>query len=81
MPMVFNTFDHFLVPKHVRLPKAQADQLLEKLGISIEQMPVILTTDPAVREIHAKENELIKIIRDSPTAGKTIYYRRVVKPR
>ena len=79
--MGFEVSQHFLVPKHVRLPKTQTDALLLKLGITIDQMPVILTTDPAVKEIRAKENDLIKIIRDSPTAGKTVYYRRVVKPR
>ncbi len=77
--MTFDVHEHYLVPKHVKLPKAQSDELLLKLGITIEQMPVIMYNDPAIKPLGVKENDLIKIIRDSPTAGKTVYYRRVVK--
>lgn len=69
---------HFLVPKHIPLPKQQAEELLKRLGIRIELLPQILRDDPAIEERKLEKNTIIKIIRDSPTAGKTVYYRRVV---
>ena len=42
-------------------------------------MPKILTTDAVVKAIGAKAGDVIKIERESPVAGKTIFYRLVVK--
>lgn len=44
-----------------------------------EQLPYILATDPAAKEINAKPGDFIKITRNSETAGQTIYYRFVVE--
>jgi len=74
----FKITDHFLVPKHMIEPKEKVDELLNKLGIRKEDMPQISKADPAIKELKPDKGDIIKIIRDSPTAGKTIYYRRVV---
>ena len=70
--------EHFLVPKHRILPPEEAKQVLEKYRIQPHQLPAILASDPVVKAIGAKPGDIIEIIRDSPTAGKAVYYRLVV---
>ncbi len=69
---------HFLVPKHEIVPEDKVQQVLEKFGSTLEKFPQISKDDPAVIEIGAKKGDLIKITRNSPTSGKTIYFRVVV---
>lgn len=69
---------HFLVPKHVLLSKQDIAELAEKTGFAMEQMPQILSSDPAIKEMKAEPGDIVKIIRISPTAGKSVYYRRVI---
>ncbi len=70
--------EHFLVPKHRVLSPEEAKQVLEKYRITPHQLPAILVSDPVVKAIGAKPGDIIEITRDSPTAGKAIYYRFVV---
>jgi len=74
-----NILKHELVPEHIILNDEERKQLLEKLKILPENLPKILSNDPVVKAINAKEGDIIKIIRKSPTAGLSIYYRLVVK--
>tara|TARA_Y100000310_G_scaffold345821_1_gene470504 strand:- start:13325 stop:13510 length:186 start_codon:yes stop_codon:yes gene_type:complete len=60
------------------LPKEQAEKTLEELSSTLEQLPIISKTDPAIKEFRCQKGEIIKIVRNSPTAGKTVYYRRVL---
>ena len=76
--MKFRLQDHILVPKHEVLSKEEAEELLKILGINKEQLPKIKATDPIVKEIGAKPGDIIKITRDSLTAGKSVFYRLVV---
>ncbi|MDO8538736.1 MAG: DNA-directed RNA polymerase subunit H [archaeon] len=69
--------NHFLVPKHEILPKNEADALIKKFGVSIEQLPQILLTDPIIEELEAKKGDVIKITRKSYTAGEAVYFRIV----
>ncbi len=71
-------FDHVLVPVHEIVPEDEVQQILAKWNITKENLPKILKTDPAVQEIGAKPGDVIRIYRESPTAGKTVYYRVVV---
>ena len=75
----FNVLKHALVPEHTILNNEEKSALLQKLQIQPHQLPKILTTDPVVKAIGAKEGDIMKIIRKSPTAGESIYYRIVVK--
>jgi len=68
-----------LVPKHIILNDKEKKELLEELKVKPKQLPKILTKDPVAKAIGAKEGDILKIIRNSPTAGKTTYYRIVVK--
>ncbi|MFH0954851.1 MAG: DNA-directed RNA polymerase subunit H [Candidatus Micrarchaeota archaeon] len=69
--------DNELVPFHEIVPEEEAAQVLAKLGVSKDQLPVILPDDPVAQELQAKSGDLLRIYRKSPTAGQTIYYRVV----
>lgn len=56
-------------------------EILEKYKIDRLQLPKILTTDPVVKALGAKEGDVLKIIRKSPTAGTSEYYRTVAKKK
>jgi DNA-directed RNA polymerase subunit H (RpoH/RPB5) len=75
----YDILKHELVPEHVILEEKEKKELLEKLKITIINLPKILTNDPVVKTIGAKEGDVLKIIRPSATAGTSIYYRVVVK--
>jgi len=74
-----NVLKHNLVPKHIILNEEEKDELLKRLNIIPKQLSKILVKDPVVKELNAKEGDILKIIRKSPTAGTSIYYRLVVK--
>ena len=56
----FNITKHSLVPKHIALPKKEADEFKKKYGIKI---PVILKTDPVSRFFNFQRGDIIKVIR------------------
>ena len=74
-----NILEHRLVPKHEILSEKEKEELLKKYRIELKHLPRILSTDPVVKAIGAKPGDVLRIIRKSPTAGKTVYYRVVVK--
>ncbi|MDI6888322.1 MAG: DNA-directed RNA polymerase subunit H [Methanocellales archaeon] len=74
----FNVLDHEMVPEHVIISKKEVEALLTEYSITKEQLPKIKSVDPICKEIDAKSGDVVKIIRDSLTAGKSIAYRLVV---
>ncbi len=79
MEKELNILKHKLVPEHIILKEEEKRIVLDKYRITEEQLPKIATNDPAVKEIGAKAGNVIKITRNSATAGESIYYRVVVK--
>ena len=75
----FYIFDHILVPKHELLTPEEKKKLLEEYKVEAYKLPRIKTSDPAARAIGAKPGDIVRIIRDSQTAGKYISYRYVVE--
>jgi len=69
---------HILVPKHSKLSQKDKKQLLEKLNITIKELPKISIKDAAIQGLSPEVGDVIKIERPSPTAGKAIYYRGVM---
>jgi len=53
--------------------------LLAAYHISLEQLPKMYHDDPAVKAIGGDVGTVIRIIRDSRTAGRAEAYRLVVK--
>ncbi|BAW31771.1 MAG TPA: DNA-directed RNA polymerase subunit H [Methanothermobacter sp.] len=68
---------HQLVPEHVILSEEEAKKVLEDMKVHAEQLPRIRSDDPVVKAIGAKEGDILKIVRESPTAGKFVTYRIV----
>jgi len=69
---------HILVPKHIKLGDKEKKELFEKYSIALEELPKILVKDPAIKQLHAKVGDVIKIIRKSDTADEAVFYRGVV---
>ena len=69
---------HVLIPKHVVLSQREKADLLKRYKITVESLPRILKEDPAVAHLSAKDGDVIKILRKSPTAGEATFYRVVV---
>ncbi len=74
-------FDHELVPKHEILSEEEVKDLLSRYNVTKNQLPKILDTDPAVKELNAKIGDVIRITRKSFTAGESVYYRVVVSSK
>ena len=76
---MIDIFRNILVPEHVLLTKEETQSVLEMYKIKPYQLPYIKSSDPAVRAIDAKLGDVVKIIRNSQTAGKAIAYRYVIE--
>ena len=79
MEKEFDILKHELVPEHIIMNENEKKELFGKLKITERNLPKILTNDAVVKAIGAKEGDVLKIIRKSPTAEESIYYRVVVK--
>jgi DNA-directed RNA polymerase subunit H len=76
--MAIDVRDHESVPKHEKMTEDEVEDLLETYDTSKEKLPKIERTDAALKQMDVEEGDVIHIERDSPTAGKTDYYRVVV---
>lgn len=74
-----NILKHSLVPEHVILSEEEKKKVLEKYNISVKQLPKIFSSDPVTKAIGANPGDVLKILRKSPVAGTTVYYRLVIK--
>ena len=74
----FKVDKHILTPKHVKIDDKEKAQLFEKYHVTSKEMPRMLKTDSAIKELEPKPGDVIKIIRKSATAGESYFYRVVV---
>lgn len=74
----YNVLTHSMVPGHVIMSQEETETLLHKYDIELKQLPKILIDDPVCKEIGAKKDDVIKIVRKSHTAGEAQSYRLVV---
>ncbi|VVB85647.1 DNA-directed RNA polymerase subunit H [uncultured archaeon] len=74
----FAPLEHKMVPMHEILDGSEEKKILAEYEIEKEQLPKIRESDPAARAINAKVGDVVKVTRDSPTAGKAVFYRLVI---
>jgi len=74
-----NVLEHAMVPDHKIMSEDEVSELLARYNITTEQLPKIYHDDPAVKEIGANAEDVIRIIRASHTAGRAEAFRLVVK--
>ncbi len=79
MSTKLNVLEHVMVPEHKIMSEEEVSELLMRYNITTEQLPKIYHDDPAVKEIGASADDVIRIIRKSQTAGRAEAYRLVVK--
>lgn len=60
-----NITRHVDVPRHIICSAQKKKDILEKYGVTKEQLPRILSTDPVCRYLGAKKGQLIKVVRTS----------------
>jgi len=69
--------EHMLVPKHEIMSDSEIEDELSDADFVKEDLPKIKIDDPVVKHIDAKVGDVLRITRDSPTAGEFITYRIV----
>jgi len=75
----FEIMGHELVPLHEVIPDENKNKVLEKLKITPDQLPKILSSDPVCVSIGANPGQIIKVTRKSHTAREAVAYRFVVE--
>jgi DNA-directed RNA polymerase subunit H len=79
MATSLDVIKHEMVPDHQIMDEEEVADLLATYHISLEQLPKIYHDDPAVKAIGSELGNVIRIVRDSRTAGRAEAYRLVVK--
>ncbi len=74
-----DVLSHEMVPDHQIMGGEEVADLLATYHISLEQLPKMYHDDPAVKAIGGDVGNVIRITRDSRTAGRAEAYRLVVK--
>jgi DNA-directed RNA polymerase subunit H (RpoH/RPB5) len=69
---------HILIPKHIKMTAKEREELFKKYNISLKELPKIRMDDAAISKLNVAEGDVIKIVRNSPTAGEVEFYRGVV---
>ncbi|WP_273476127.1 DNA-directed RNA polymerase subunit H [Methanobrevibacter woesei] len=75
--MKIDILEHMLVPKHEIMSDSEIEDELSDADFVKENLPKIKIDDPVVKHIDAKVGDVLRITRDSPTAGEFITYRIV----
>ncbi len=73
-----NVLKHEMVPEHVVMAEEEVQALLAQYNIELKQLPKILVTDPACKEIGAAKDDVVKITRRSLTADEAVAFRLVI---
>lgn len=74
----FDIMAHELVPKHEIISEEEAEEVLEEYDIEAVQLPKLDKKDPVAKSIDAEPGDVVKITRESETAGTSFAYRYVI---
>ncbi|WP_458453285.1 DNA-directed RNA polymerase subunit H [Methanobrevibacter sp.] len=69
--------DHMLVPKHEIMTEEEISESFSDVDYDFKDLPKIKSTDPVVKAIGAEPGNILKITRESQTAGVFVTYRIV----
>jgi DNA-directed RNA polymerase subunit H len=75
----FDVLQHVMVPDHSIMDEEEIRNLLSNYHLTLEQLPKIYHDDPAVKAIKAKAGDVIRIVRESQTAGRAESFRLVIR--
>ncbi|MBS3132261.1 DNA-directed RNA polymerase subunit H [Candidatus Woesearchaeota archaeon] len=77
MKKKFSLDKHSLIPKHSKLSEKEKKELFEKYSISEKELPKMSKNDAAIQGLGAAPGDIIRITRQSYTAGESFFYRVV----
>lgn len=69
--------DHMLVPKHEIMTEEEISEEFSDVDYDFKDLPKIKANDPVVEAIGAEPGNVLRITRDSQTAGVFVTYRIV----
>lgn len=77
----YNISRHVLVPPHIPVrDEAEIEEIVRRYRLkSRTQLPLILSSDPMARYLALKPDQVVRIIRPSPSAGSHVFYRCCTK--
>jgi len=70
---------HILIPKYAKTTEQEKQALFKKYNISFNELPFLFKNDPSLKELKVKAGDIIKVIRESPTAGEAIIFKGVIE--
>ena len=69
--------EHMLVPKHEIMTEEEISEEFSDVDYNFKDLPKIKADDPVVKEIGAEPGNVLRITRESQTAGVFVTYRIV----
>ena len=75
--MKINIQDHMLVPKHEIMSEDEISEEFSDVDYEYKDLPKIKSDDPVVKAINAEPGNVLRITRESQTAGVFVTYRIV----
>ena len=69
--------DHMLVPTHEIMTEEEIADEFSDVEYDFKNLPKIKSDDPVVKAIEAKPGDILRITRESQTAGVFVTYRIV----
>ncbi|WP_305514793.1 MULTISPECIES: DNA-directed RNA polymerase subunit H [unclassified Methanobrevibacter] len=69
--------DHMLVPKHEIMTDGEISDEFSEVDYDFKDLPKIKSDDPVVKAIGAEPGNILRITRESQTAGVFVTYRIV----